>query len=223
MRRLVLWPALLAGSLLLGGCMTPPKPYDYSAFRAAKPATLLVLPPVNLSPDIKATPSVWSHATQPLAEGGYYVLPITLVDETLRQNGVQTAAEAQDIPAAKLREVFGADAAVYIKVLRYGSSYTVLNSESRVDVEGRIVDLRSGELLWEGKGSASSAEQSQQSQGGLAGLLVAAIVKQIISNATDASHNYAGMAQSRMLGVPRFNGVLPGPRSPLYGQPAAQQ
>ena len=58
--------------------------------RASKPSTHLVLLPVNESPDLKATPSVWSHATRPLAEAGYYVLPVTLVDETLAQNGIQT-------------------------------------------------------------------------------------------------------------------------------------
>lgn len=213
-------PAALAlGALvLLTGCATRPAPYDYSAFNKAKPATLLVMPPVSNSPDVKATPGVWANATLPLSEAGYYVLPVTLVDETFRQNGVQTAADANDIPYPKLRDFFGADAAVYIKVTRYGTSYAVISSETRVDAEARIVDLRSGELLWQGTASASSAEQ-QQSQGGLVGLLVTALVNQIVGTATDAAFNYAGIANSRLLGAPRYNGVLPGPRSPLYGKP----
>ena len=208
----------LCALVLLTGCATPPAPYDYSAFNKAKPATLLVMPPVSDSPDIKATPAVWANATLPLSEAAYYVLPVTLVDETFRQNGVQTASDAQDIPHSKLRDFFGADAAVYIKVTRYGTSYAVVSSETRVDAEARIVDLRNGELLWQGKASASSAEQ-QQSQGGLVGLLVTALVNQIVGTATDAAFNYAGIANSRLLGAPRYNGVLPGPRSPLYGKP----
>jgi hypothetical protein len=211
--------ALLMASLVsLGGCATKAPPLDYSAFRAARPATLLVLPPVNEAPDVKATPGVWAHATRPLAEAGYYVLPVTLVDETLKQNGIQTPSDAVQIPVQKLREVFGADAAVYIKVIRYGTAYKVIDSETRVEVEARVVDLRSGDLLWAGRAFASSAEQSQQSQGGLAGLLVAALVKQIVGTATDAAFNFAGTAQSRLLGAPRYNGILPGPRSPFYGQ-----
>jgi hypothetical protein len=203
---------------LLGGCATKAPPYDYSALMRAKPVTLLVMPPVNDSPDVKATPSLWSHATMPLSEAGYYVLPVTLVDETFRQNGVNTANEAQDIPYPKLRDVFGADAAVYIKVTKYGTSYAVVASETRVEVEGRIIDLRSGELLWQGKAVATSAEQQQQSQGGVVGLLVAAVVKQVIGTSTDAAYNFAGIASQRMLGAPRYNGVLPGPRSPSYGK-----
>jgi hypothetical protein len=212
---------LILGLACLGGCVTRPPAQDYSAFLKARPVTLLVMPPVNESPDVKATPSVWSHATQPLAEGGYYVLPVTLVDETFRQNGVFSANDAQDIPLAKLREFFGADAAVYIKVKKYGTSYNVIASESRVEVEGRIVDLRTGDLLWTGKAFATSAEQQQQSQGGLIGLLVMAALKQVIGSATDESYRYAGIANARLLGTPVYNGILPGPRSPMAGKPPA--
>lgn len=211
--------ALISTLALLAGCATPPPPFDYTAFQKAKPVTLLVLPPLNESPEVKATPGVWAHSTRPLAEAGYYVLPVAVVDETFKQNGIQTAAQAHEISPTKLRDVFGADAAVYIKVTRYGTSFRVIDSETRVDVEARIVDLRSGDVLWSGNAFASSAEQSQQNQGGLVGLLVAAAIKQIIGTATDASFNFAGTAQARLLGAPRVNGVLPGPRSPLYGQP----
>lgn len=215
--------ACATGLLALGGCATKPPPYDYSAFQRAKPASLLVLPPVNESPDVKATPGTWAHATRPLAEAGYYVLPVTLVDETFRQNGMTGANEIQELPYQKLREVFGADAAVYMTIKKYGTTYAVIASDTRVEVEGRIVDLRTGALLWQGKAYASSAEQQQQSQGGLVGILVTALVNQIIGTATDAAFNFAGLANQRMLGAPRYNGVLPGPRSPVYGQPPVAQ
>ncbi|KQU75996.1 MULTISPECIES: GNA1162 family protein [unclassified Rhizobacter] len=221
LRSICLW-ACVAAAALLGGCATSPG-YDYTAFNRARPASLLVLPPLNESPEISATASVWSHATRPLAEAGYYVLPVTLIDETLRQNGVDTAHDAQEISARKLREFFGADAAVYIKVRKYGASYAVLSSETRVEVEARIVDLRSGELLWNGSAVASSSEEQQQSQGGLIGALVGALVRHVMSNATDESYRWAGVADDRMLGGPRRNGVPPGPRSPLHGQPMPVQ
>jgi hypothetical protein len=33
---------------------------------------------------------------------------------------------------------------------------------------------------------------------------------------TDASYNYAGIANQRLLGTPMQNGILYGPRSPNY-------
>ena len=63
--------AAVAVIALLAGCATKAPAYDYTAFQRAKPAALLVMPPVNESPDVKATPGVWAHATRPLAEAGY--------------------------------------------------------------------------------------------------------------------------------------------------------
>jgi len=201
----------------LGGCAHKPVAYDYTAFRQANPKTLLVMPPINESPEVKAGASVWAQATLPLAEAGYYVLPVTLVDETFHQNGIDTADDAQNIPREKLRDFFGADAAVYIKVTKYGTSYNVLASETVVQAQARIIDLRSGALLWEGRAVASSAEQGNGG-GNLAVMLVSAVVKQIINTTTDAAYNFAGIADSRLLGAPHYNGVLAGPRSPAYGK-----
>ncbi len=210
-------PALaLVALAALSGCATK-SPLDYTAFQRAKPASLLVMPPVNDSPDVKATAGVWAQAALPLAEAGYYVLPAALVDETFQQNGVTTAVDASQIPYEKLRDFFGADAAVYIRVKKYGTSYAVLLSDTRVELEARVVDLRTGTELWTGTAMASSTEQQQQ--GGLAALLVAAIVNQVVGTATDAAFTYAAIADARLLGAPRFNGMLPGPRSKLYGQP----
>ena len=203
--------ALLA---TLCACATP-KPYDYTAFRQNRPVSMLVLPPLNDTPDVKATYGVLAQVTLPLAESGYYVVPVTLMDETFRQNGLNNAAEIQDVSAQKLREIFGADAAVYVRVKGYGTSYAVLSSETRVTVEARILDLRSGELLWQGSATASSAESQGNNQGGLIGLLVQAVVNQIGGTVSDASFRYAGIASQRLLGS-RKNGVLYGPRSPNY-------
>lgn len=208
----------LALTALLGACATPPAPTDYTAFRQSKPVTLLVLPPLNDSTEVLAGYGVLAQATWPLAEAGYYVLPVTLVDETFRQNGVTTAQDAHNVPVPKLREIFGADAAVYLHVKQYGTQFNVLTSESRVTVAAHIVDLRTGASLWKGTATASSAESNGGNQGGLVGLLVKAVINQIIGTATDASFIWAGVANQRLLGAPRPNGILPGPRSPLYQQ-----
>ncbi len=204
-----------AAALLFSGCATR-VPYDYSAFKQSRPASMLVLPPVNDSTDVKATSGVMSTVTAPLAEAGYYVLPVSMVDETFKQNGLTTPNDIQEVSAAKLRQIFGADAAVYIRVKEYGTKYYVFGSESRVTVEGRIVDLRNGALLWEGKATASSKESEGSNQGGLVGLLVQAVVTQIVGTLSDASFQYAGIANQRLLGAAVPNGVLHGPRSPLY-------
>jgi hypothetical protein len=208
--------ASLVAATILGGCVAP-KTVDYSAFKESKPRSILVMPPVNESPDVKATYSLFSQVTFPLAEAGYYVLPVALVDETFKQNGLTNANEIQETSPAKLREIFGADAAMYIKVTQYGTSYMVISSQTIVTATAKLVDLRSGTTLWTGTATASSDEGNNNSGGGLVGMLITAAVKQIINSSTDAGHPIAGITSQRLLSAGHPAGLLYGPRSPRYG------
>ena len=123
---------VLAMVALLAGCAAPRQNVDYTAFRESKPASILVLPPVNTSVDVAATAAVLSQATRPLAESGYYVVPVGVMEETFKQNGMQSADEIRELPAVKLREIFRADAALYMTVKQYGSSYAVVASSITV-------------------------------------------------------------------------------------------
>lgn len=209
----------MAGLLLVGCAATSERaPYDYSAYKQANPASVLVLPPLNESPDVTAPAGVLAGMTRPLAERGYYVLPVAVVDKTFQQNGITTAHDAQEVPVAKLREIFGADAALYLKISAYGASYKVLSSESRVTVEGRLVDLKTGNELWSGSGSASSAE-GRDSGGGLLGMLITAAVNQIADHVGERSVGIAEIADGRLVsaGAQGGHGLLYGPYSPRYG------
>jgi hypothetical protein len=201
--------------VLLTACAAPKVPFDYTAFRQSRPTSIVVLPPVNETPEVKATMGVMTSTVYPLAEAGYYVLPVSTVAETFRQNGMTQPEDIHALPVKKLREIFGADAALYMHVKRYGTTYKVISSDTTVVVDAKLVDLRSGATLWAGTASASSAEQSSSS-GGLAGMLVSAVVNQVVNTATDAGFNYAGMANQRLLGAPAVNGMLYGPRSANY-------
>ena len=205
--------------LLMAGCATKKPGWDYSAYKASKPRSILVLPPVNNSPDITATYSVMSFVTKPLSEAGYYVMPVAMVAEAFKENGLTQPSDMHATSPDKLRQIFGADAALYITVTKFGVSYTVVNSETMVQVQGKLVDLKTGATLWQGAAQASSVEAEQQQQGGLGALLVSAIVKQVLASTFDNSHKYSGMATERLLATgEKSNGLLFGPRSPNYGK-----
>lgn len=215
-----LYRAMLIGlALILGGCATGSS-YDYTAFRQSKPKSIVVLPPLNLSPDVRATYSMLATVTRPLAESGYYVLPVALVDQTFRENGVTEPGEMHQIPPAKLTEIFGADAALYITVEEYGAKYMIVSSEVIVAATARLIDTRNGQLLWEGKARASSAE-NQDSSGGLAFLLVRALVSQVANSMGDQGYPVARRTSFRLL-TAHQGGLLPGPRSPDYAKVMGQ-
>lgn len=202
---------------LATGCATNQKPYDYTAFRQNQPKSIVVLPPLNNSPDIRATYSFLSTVTYPLAEAGYYVFPVALVDQTFKENGLTQPADMHQAPIKKLAEIFGADAALYITVEKYGAVYTVLNSAVVVTANAKLVDLKTGVMIWNGLASASSDEGNNQNNGGLLGALITAVIKQAINNAGDRGRDISTVASQRLLS-PRPSGILYGPRSPKFGK-----
>ncbi|WP_374626112.1 DUF799 domain-containing protein [Pandoraea sp.] len=216
--RLFRWVTVAALAAVMTGCAVhQATPYDYTAFKESKPKSILVLPPLNESPDIDATYSVLSQVTVPLGEAGYYVMPVALVDESFRQNGLTVAGDIHQVSPAKLREIFGADAALYIKISQYGTKYMVLDSATVVTVSADLIDLRNGAKLWSGAASASSNEGNNNSGGGLIGMLITAAVKQIVNSVSNAGYTVAGTANARLLSAGRPDGLLYGPRSPKYG------
>ena len=216
MRRFLKLAACLAPAVFFVGCATQKAPYDYTAFKAAKPRSIVVLPPLNNSPEVKATNSVYAQVTYPLAEAGYYVLPVAVVGETFKQNGLTNASDIHAVDIKKLDEIFGADAALYVTISNYGATYTVINSVVVVSVNAKLVDVKTGNVLWTGAASASNNEGGNSGGGGLVGALVAAAVKQIINNVSDTSHPVAGVANARLLTAGQANGILYGPRSEHY-------
>ena len=209
----------LASSLLLAACSTNKGSFDYGNFQQAKPRSILVLMPTDNTNEVKAGPAVLAHATRPLAEAGYYVFPSALVNETFKHNGLTQAQEIQNVNPQKLQQIFGADAALYINVENYGVQYQILDSVTKVEVQGKLVDLRTGKELWSGKGYADSndASNANVNSGNPIVTLIAAAVKHIVNEVSDQGYKVAAFADARLLGSGYNGGLLYGPYNPKYG------
>jgi len=204
---------IFALTLLLAACAAPQQDLDYSAFRASKPASILVLPPLNTSVEPEAVAAVLAQATRPLAESGYYVVPVAVMHETFLQNGLSVAEDIHALPANRLRDIFGADAALYMTVEEYGASYAVLSSSVKVSLAATLVDLRTGARLWNG---TKTLQQDKSSSSSLLGALISAAVNQIVNTLSDASYDLTGTVSQQLLGAGSPGGILYGPRSPHY-------
>jgi len=204
----VLWFFLAGSGLFVSGCVAPPKAKDYTELRKSHPRSILILPPVNETTDVGAPYSVLTTATRPLAELGYYVFPVVLVDHFLKENGLTVASDMHQAPLEKLHEVFGADAVLYVTVEKYGSKYQIFAANTIVFVRGKLVDCRTGVMLWEGR-----AEAIYQGQSGL----IEALVTQVLNKLTDQAHGVAAMASYQLLTTPG-QGFPKGPRHSEYGK-----
>ncbi|MCG7644458.1 DUF799 domain-containing protein [Alteromonas sp. Cnat3-28] len=207
----------------LSACVSMPPAHDYTAFKAANPASVIILPPLNNTPEVIAPYSVMTQLATPIAESGFYVFPVAMVNHTFNNNGLTQAADIQAVPTTKLKEIFGADTALYVTIDDYGTSYVVISSETRVTVTASLVDLETGNMLWTGAATASSAEQQNANSGGLVGMLVQAAVSQIFETVTDRGFDIAAITSARLLSAESYNGLLYGPRSPKYGQPVPSE
>jgi len=195
--------------LLVGACATLP---DHTNFRRHRPRSILVLPPLNESTAVEATYGYLSTVTLPLAEMGYYVFPVAVIDLFMKENGMPTAGEMHQAPLDKIRQIIGADAVLYVTVEQYGTKYVVISSNTIVRVRARLVDTRTRTLLWEGKANA------QQGSGGSGSLLadaIAAVIHQAVSTATDKAHDVSRTANIMLLTDEKY-GLLYGPYHPKY-------
>jgi hypothetical protein len=191
------------------GCALPSPP-DYTAFRASRPRSILVLPPENESTAVEATYGCLSTVSKPLAERGYYVYPVGVVDQYMKNNGLPTAGEMWSVPVRKLHEVFGADAVLYITIKDYGTEHLIIAGSITVAVNGRLVDARTGIALWEGVGIG----QVQLGSGTIFDVILVPI-EVAHANTTDRAHEVSGLAHQAMLNQPQW-GLLYGPYHPDY-------
>ena len=195
---------------LLLGCTTAP--YDYSALVEAKPRSILVIPPLNNSVEVNAPYIYLSTISRPLGEKGYYVFPVSVIDNFLKENGLPTPGEMNNVPLDKLREHTGADAVLYITIDDWGQKYQVLASKTIVSAKLKLIDARTETLLWES--TAYGERSSDNGNNGILGALVAAVVEQVIATTmVDYTPDVARTANNSAINN-ISTGLLNGPYKP---------
>lgn len=161
-------------SLILTSCshissLFPTNGPSGNEFSSPQVRSILVLPPVNQTNNKRAFEIVLSQVTEPLAENGYYVLPVAVTTEMLRQNGVLDAEIAQKLPIARLREIFGADSVLYITITEFGKVYMGPEKGNIVTINALLTDLATGAPIWQGRTTADSNDGVESSNGGILG------------------------------------------------------
>jgi len=142
----VRWLGWAAIAILLGGCATRP---DYAAFFEHHPRSLLIVPAVNRTTAVDAPLVFASTVTAPFAERGYYVFPVVLTQEILTEVGASDEGLMAQMRPSQFREIFGADAVLFVTIKRWSTLYLFLVSSVEVEFDYRLVDTATGVTLWE--------------------------------------------------------------------------
>ncbi|MHC4218657.1 MAG: DUF799 domain-containing protein [Planctomycetota bacterium] len=203
----------------LAGCGAPKKPTDYSAFNRHMPRSILVLPPVNRTASAKAPDLYLSTVTRPLAEQGYYVYPIAVVDRLMKENGAHTPGDMHRVSLGKLEEVFGADAVLYIGIEKWTTSYVGIATTTTVRINYQLFDIGTGEMLWQRTttaGESSAAYTTGEDPFTMMFAVFMAQVQAIGAAVSDPEVRWARKANHLAFGN-KDHGLLPGPRHPRHG------
>ncbi|HET54007.1 MAG TPA: hypothetical protein ENN33_02190 [Ignavibacteria bacterium] len=150
----------------------------HSQMYTSKPLSILVLPAKNTTTAAEATDYFRSTITQPLAEKGYYVFPVHLVDAFLKSENMIDPEIIRQIPISKLKEVFGADAILYVDINAWDTGYNLIGSHVDVGLTFSLVDTRSEEEIWQ-KNAYAYSYQGLDGNNGIIGLIVSAMVTAI--------------------------------------------
>tara|TARA_B110000503_G_scaffold140104_1_gene230145 strand:+ start:2901 stop:3539 length:639 start_codon:yes stop_codon:yes gene_type:complete len=173
------------GMLFLVGCASQPLPYDWSAFEAASPRSILVLPVLNNTVDVDAPLYALSTLSVPLGEKGYYVFPVHTVKTVLEQEGLYEGETIKQLGSPTLAEWFGADSVLYVEINQWDAKYAFISTTVTVDITYTLDD-KLGNRIWEEKVAMKYTPQQNQSGNPLVDLIGAAITAGI----TRAAPNY---------------------------------
>jgi hypothetical protein len=193
-------------SQLLSGCSVQNK--DFSAFYAHRPRSILIVPVENESPELTASSVFVATITRPLAERGYYVFPVYLIEMLLRDLGLPEAGFVHRLPAQRFFEVFGADAVLFVTIKDWSTKYLILASSVVVKVEYVLRDTRTGTVLWE-------SEQTVDQKSGGSDLISMAV--QAAINALFTDYRPLARRANTMVFLPP-NGLPAGPYHSEHGK-----
>lgn len=151
-RQLLRMTILSCLSLVLFACATPVKKVQVSNKFAANdrlPSLKVAILPLNGKQDGAEFFREALHAA--LTDTSLNISEKFVVDGIIKKNGWNTPEKLFAIPPQKLGEAFGADALLYGKVTRWNKYYAIIHSTLVVGLELKLVDARTGELLWRGE------------------------------------------------------------------------
>jgi len=195
------------------GCAAAPPKKDYTAFLAANPRSILVIPVVNNTTSVEAPGLFLSTLPIPVAERGYYVFPVNMVKGVLENEGLSDPNLVHAADPGRLCNLFGADSVLYVSIEAWTAKYLLINTQVTVEFDYLMKDGKTGDTIWKEHRRVVS-NSSDGAQDPLSPLVMAVIAK--------AYPNYMPMARSANSWVFTAPGIgLPaGPHHKEYGKPA---
>lgn len=175
------------------------------------PRSILVLPPINRTTASEARDYYLTTVQPPLADRGFYVYPMEIISEVMKQEGLYQNTDLTKIDPAKFREFFGADAVLYVIIEEWDTTYLVLAANVTVQLKYVLRSTKTGEVLWAYEDRiVRDTSGGDGGQDGVAGLVVQAVETAVKT----ASTQYVDLA--RDVNEKSLSSLPTGPYHPAY-------
>lgn len=177
---------------------TTTKSQEFPRMYEEQPLSILILPPMNESTAADAKEYYSTTIQEPLTYTGYYTFSYPLTTELLKMEGIYDSELLTDIPLAKFKEYFGADAVLFTTIKKWDLCYMVIASNLTVSIDCSLKSTSTNQELWKYNGTIVIDLSGGNSGGGIAGLIASAIVTAVNTAIADYVP-YARQANYRAL------------------------
>ncbi len=168
---------VLLAVVLLTGCGTNITKEEFAPkIYTERPTSILVLPPINKTTAADAKEYYSTTVTEPLANDGYYVFPMEIVNDVLQQEGLYDTETMLNVQPQKFKEYFGADAVLYVTIEKWNTSYLITAGSVTVKAACELRSTLTGEVIWFYDDEVTiNTSGDSGGQGGLLGFIVSAV------------------------------------------------
>lgn len=165
---------------------------DFSQERIASHRSILIIPPINNSANVKASGDFLSAIAFPIAERGYYTFPVNLTKKIMEDEGMSDVNLVHSQKPQILAELFGADAVLYTTIDQWDAKYIGLSTLITVKMTYILKSGRDGSILWKDVGSAVyDSNQDLGNSSGLAELFIKMIINALLSKVSEEGRYFA--------------------------------
>jgi hypothetical protein len=158
-----------------------------------RPATILVVPAINETTTADAGEYYDVTIAEPLTMAGYYVYPLEIVTEILRNEGIADTQLIRDLPGAAFKQGFGADAVLFVTITGWEKTYLVIAANVSVGLEFVMKSTTTDEVLW------SYSTVAVVDSSGSSGFIIADLIATAINTAVTKNVNVAKLANTQAL------------------------
>jgi hypothetical protein len=137
--------------IFLSGCQTTQitKGEAFPNMYGEKPASILVVPAINLTTAADAAALYATTIAKPLAESGYYVFSIPFVEQFLQMEGITDGEQVSNIPLNIFKETFDADTVLFVTLNSWDTNYYVTGGNVTVGAKFELKSTNSNQTLWQ--------------------------------------------------------------------------